>query len=83
MHRIFDSLGGYLPVGSVGPSSIAPLIAKIYDLGPSPLVDLYYDLSYGRRPHILLIISGPSTSSTILEVGRSKLMEQILICKCT
>uniref|UniRef100_B3P6R9 GG12288 n=1 Tax=Drosophila erecta TaxID=7220 RepID=B3P6R9_DROER len=67
MHRIFDSLGGYLPVGSVGPSSIAPLIAKIYDLGPSPLVDLYYDLSYGRRPHILLIISGPSTSSTILE----------------
>ncbi|XP_052859068.1 neprilysin-2 isoform X2 [Drosophila gunungcola] len=67
MHRIFDSLGGYLPVGSVGPSSIAPLIAKVYDLGPSPLVDLYYDLSYGRRPHILLIISGPSTSSTILE----------------
>ncbi|XP_017052824.1 uncharacterized protein LOC108095990 [Drosophila ficusphila] len=67
MHRIFDSLGGYLPVGSVGPSSIAPLIAKIYELGPSPLVDLYYDLSYGRRPHILLIISGPSTSSTILE----------------
>ncbi|XP_017005217.2 membrane metallo-endopeptidase-like 1 [Drosophila takahashii] len=67
MHKIFDSLGGYLPVGSVGPSSIAPLIAKIYDLGPSPLVDLYYDLSYGRRPHILLIISGPSTSSTILE----------------
>ncbi|EDW33859.1 GL21940 [Drosophila persimilis] len=67
MHRIFDSLGGYLPVGSTGPSSIAPLIAKIYELGPSPLVDLYYDLSYGRRPHILLIISGPSTSSTILE----------------
>ncbi|KAH8251704.1 hypothetical protein KR038_004959 [Drosophila bunnanda] len=67
MHHIFDSLGGYIPVGSVGPSSIAPLIAKIYDLGPSPLVDLYYDLSYGRRPHILLIISGPSTSSTILE----------------
>ncbi|XP_033232511.1 neprilysin-2 [Drosophila pseudoobscura] len=67
MHRMFDSLGGYLPVGSTGPSSIAPLIAKIYELGPSPLVDLYYDLSYGRRPHILLIISGPSTSSTILE----------------
>ncbi|KAH8293559.1 hypothetical protein KR054_001588 [Drosophila jambulina] len=67
MHHILDTLGGYLPVGSVGPSSIAPLIAKIYDLGPSPLVDLYYDLSYGRRPHILLIISGPSTSSTILE----------------
>ncbi|XP_068153090.1 membrane metallo-endopeptidase-like 1 [Drosophila tropicalis] len=67
MHRIFDSLGGYLPIGTLGPSSIAPLIAKIYELGPSPIVDLYYDLSYGRRPHVLLIISGPSTSSTILE----------------
>ncbi|SPP83237.1 uncharacterized protein LOC117585670 isoform X1 [Drosophila guanche] len=67
MHRVFDTLGGYQPVGSTGPSSIAPLIANIYELGPSPLVDLYYDLSYGRRPHILLIISGPSTSSTILE----------------
>ncbi|XP_034484934.1 endothelin-converting enzyme homolog isoform X1 [Drosophila innubila] len=67
IHRVFNSLGGYLTVGTVGPSSIAPLAAKIYDLGPSPLVDIYYDLSYGRRPHVLLIISGPSTSSIILE----------------
>lgn len=68
IHRIFDHLGGYLTVGVIGPSSIAPLVAKIYELGPSPLVDIYYDLSYGRRPHVLLIISGPSTSSVILEV---------------
>lgn len=68
IQRVFNSLGGYLTVGTIGPSSIAPLAAKIYDLGPSPLVDIYYDLSYGRRPHVLLIISGPSTSSIILEV---------------
>ncbi|XP_032288951.1 endothelin-converting enzyme homolog isoform X2 [Drosophila virilis] len=67
IHRVFAYLGGYLTVGVLGPSSIAPLVAKIYDLGPSPLVDIYYDLSYGRRPHVLLIISGPSTSSVILE----------------
>ncbi|KAM8703690.1 hypothetical protein ACLKA7_008335 [Drosophila subpalustris] len=67
IQRVFDGLGGYLTVGTIGPSSIAQLVAKIYDLGPSPLVDIYYDLSYGRRPHVLLIISGPSTSSIILE----------------
>ncbi|XP_032593441.1 endothelin-converting enzyme homolog [Drosophila grimshawi] len=67
LHRVFDTLGGYLTVGVIGPSSIASLVAKIYELGPSPLVDIYYDLSYGRRPHVLLIISGPSTSSIILE----------------
>lgn len=66
--RIFELLGGYLTIGTLGPSSIAPLVAKIYELGPNPLVDIYYDLSYGRRPHVLLIISGPSTSSIILEV---------------
>ncbi|XP_064555252.1 uncharacterized protein LOC135440149 [Drosophila montana] len=67
IHRVVAYLGGYLTIGVLGPSSIAPLVAKIYDLGPSPLVDIYYDLSYGRRPHVLLIISGPSTSSVILE----------------
>lgn len=66
--RVFEILGGYLTIGTLGPSSIAPLVAKIYELGPNPLVDIYYDLSYGRRPHVLLIISGPSTSSIILEV---------------
>ncbi|KAH8417114.1 hypothetical protein KR222_003668 [Zaprionus bogoriensis] len=67
LQRVFEILGGYLTIGTLGPSSIAPLIAKVYELGPNPLVDIYYDLSYGRRPHVLLIISGPSTSSIILE----------------
>ena len=66
---VLDQLGGYLPIGALGPSSISQLISKIYLLGPTPLVDIYYDLSYGKRPHVLLIISGPSTSSPILEVS--------------
>lgn len=65
---VLDQLGGYLPIGALGPSSISQLVSKIYKLGPTPLVDIYYDLSYGKRPSVLLIISGPSTTSPILEV---------------
>lgn len=65
---MLEQLGGYLPIGVLGPSSITNLVTKIYELGPSPLVDIYYDLSYGRRPQVLLIISGPSSTAPILEV---------------
>ncbi|XP_055847848.1 endothelin-converting enzyme 2 isoform X2 [Episyrphus balteatus] len=64
---VLEHLGGYLPIGALGPSTIAPLISKIYELGPTPLIDIYYDLSYGRRPHVLLIIGDPGTSAPILE----------------
>uniref|UniRef100_W8BH66 Endothelin-converting enzyme 2 n=1 Tax=Ceratitis capitata TaxID=7213 RepID=W8BH66_CERCA len=64
---VLEQLGGYLPVGAVGPISISSLIKKIYNLGPTPLVDIYYDLSYGRRPQVILIISEPGISSPILE----------------
>ncbi|XP_054746895.1 endothelin-converting enzyme homolog isoform X2 [Anastrepha obliqua] len=64
---VLEQLGGYLPIGAVGPTSISSLISKIYTLGPTPLVDIYYDLSYGRRPQVLLIIGGPVLSAPILE----------------
>ncbi|XP_054082065.1 uncharacterized protein LOC105220076 isoform X4 [Zeugodacus cucurbitae] len=64
---VLEQLGGYLPIGTVGPTSISSLIKKIFKLGPTPLIDVYYDLSYGRRPQVLLIISGPGTSPPILE----------------
>ncbi|KAM7359547.1 neprilysin-like 16 isoform 1-T7 [Cochliomyia hominivorax] len=67
IHLVLEQLGGYLPIGALGPSSISQLISKIYEMGPTPLVDIYYDLSYGKRPHVLLIISGPSATSPILE----------------
>ncbi|XP_046803763.1 uncharacterized protein LOC124419195 [Lucilia cuprina] len=74
---VLDQLGGYLPIGALGPSSISQLISKIYELGPTPLIDIYYDLSYGKRPHVLLIISGPSTTSPILEVFRQNIRNHI------
>lgn len=64
---VLEHLGGYLPIGALGPSTIAPLISKIYELGPTPLIDIYFDLSYGRKPHVLLIIGDPGTSAPILE----------------
>lgn len=60
-----DELGGYLPIGAVGPSSIAPLVSKINKLGPTPLLGIYYDLSYGKQ--IMLIIDGPMEFAPVLE----------------
>ncbi|XP_050338187.1 uncharacterized protein LOC126764541 isoform X5 [Bactrocera neohumeralis] len=64
---VLEQLGGYLPTGTVGPTSISSLIKKMFKLGPTPLIDIYYDLSYGRRPQVLLIIGRPGTSPPILE----------------
>ncbi|XP_055678290.1 endothelin-converting enzyme 2 isoform X2 [Lutzomyia longipalpis] len=64
---LLEGLGGYLPSGSLGPSSIGPLISKIAALGPTPLIGIYFDLSYGRKPQIMLIIDGPTTSAPVLE----------------
>uniref|UniRef100_A0AAG5CQE6 Peptidase M13 N-terminal domain-containing protein n=1 Tax=Anopheles atroparvus TaxID=41427 RepID=A0AAG5CQE6_ANOAO len=65
--RRLDQLGGYLHIGSVGPQSLSPLVVKIQAIGPLPLVGIYYDLSYGRKPQTLLIIDGPNTPPNILE----------------
>uniref|UniRef100_A0A182JUX3 Peptidase M13 N-terminal domain-containing protein n=1 Tax=Anopheles christyi TaxID=43041 RepID=A0A182JUX3_9DIPT len=67
IRRRLDQLGGYLHIGSVGPQSISPLVAKIQAIGPLPLIGIYYDLSYGRKPQMLLIIDGPNTPPNILE----------------
>uniref|UniRef100_A0A182XWP8 Peptidase M13 N-terminal domain-containing protein n=1 Tax=Anopheles stephensi TaxID=30069 RepID=A0A182XWP8_ANOST len=67
IRRRLDQLGGYLHIGSVGPQSISPLVAKIQAIGPLPLIGIYYDLSYGRKPQTLLIIDGPNTPPNILE----------------
>lgn len=73
--RLFlDELGGYLPIGALGPSSISSLVSQINNLGPVPLVDLYYDLSYGKKPQIMLVIDGPSSSPYVLEVYISQLI---------
>lgn len=66
---LVEKLGGYLPLNSLGPKSIANLVTKINEIGPNPLIDIYYDLSYGRKPRVLLIIDGPIDPSHLLEVS--------------
>lgn len=65
-----ERLGGYLPINALGPSTVSPLLVKIMEMGaPLPLLDIYYDLSYGRKPQVLLIIDIPPDVHHILQVG--------------
>lgn len=64
----WEYLGGYLPIGSMGPSSISPLMSKIIKVGPTPLISLYYDLSYGKQPHTMLVVDASTESSPVLQM---------------
>lgn len=64
-----ERLGGYLPINALGPSTVTPLLVEMMDMGaPLPLLDVYYDLSYGRKPQVLLIIDIPPDVHHILQV---------------
>lgn len=63
-----DALGGYLPIGSLGPSSISPLMSAIHRIGPTPLVSIYYDLSYGKQPQIMLVVDGANPAAPALQM---------------
>lgn len=64
----FEYLGGYLPIGSLGPSSISTLMLKMIKIGPTPMISIYYDLSYGKQPHTMLVVGGSSESSPVLQM---------------
>lgn len=57
-----------MPIGSVGPSSMSTLMLKISQIGPTPLISLYYDLSYGKQPHTMLVVDASSESSPVLQM---------------
>lgn len=64
-----EKLGGYMPINALGPSNVMPLLLKMKQFGgPLLLLDIYYDLSYGRRPQVLLIIDIPPDVHYILQV---------------
>lgn len=50
-----------------GPATISGLLLKINEYGPTPLVSIYYDLSYGRKPQSMLIIDSSMESSPVLQ----------------
>lgn len=61
-----QQIGSYMPMSVTGPSTIGGLILKLSDFGPIPLVSIYYDLSYGRKPQAMLIIDSSFESSPVL-----------------
>lgn len=78
-----EKLGGYLPISALGPSTVSPLLVKFSEMGaPIPLLDVYYDLSWGKKPQALLIIDVPMHTSSLLEVSSSlkPLTYIIVIC---
>ncbi|KAJ6638737.1 Tubulin polyglutamylase TTLL5, partial [Pseudolycoriella hygida] len=64
---ILDELGGYLPIGAIGPSKIDNLISKIIHMGPNPLISTYYDLSYGKMPQTMLVVDGSMETTPVLQ----------------
>lgn len=62
-----QQIGSYMPSAVTGPKTIGSLILKISDFGPIPLVSIYYDLSYGRKPQPMLIIDSSLESSPVLQ----------------
>lgn len=62
-----QEIGAYMPMTVTGPAQIGGLILKLSDFGPTPLVSIYYDLSYGRKPQPMLIIDSSLESSPVLQ----------------
>ncbi|XP_055297188.1 uncharacterized protein LOC129565894 isoform X2 [Sitodiplosis mosellana] len=62
-----QQFGLYMPPTVTGPLTIGGLILKLSDFGPIPLVSIYYDLSYGRKPQPMLIIDSSLESSPMLQ----------------
>lgn len=62
-----QQIGSYMPMTVTGPATIGGLILKLSDFGPTPLVSIYYDLSYGRKPQPMLIIDSSLESSPVLQ----------------
>lgn len=67
VHTQFHELGGYLAVHEVAPVSISPLLVQINKLGPMPLISLYFDLSYGKKPQSMLVVDSSLESSAVLQ----------------
>lgn len=60
-------IGSYMPISVTGPATIGGLLNKINEYGPTPIVSIYYDLSYGRKPQSMLIIDSSFESAPVLQ----------------
>lgn len=66
---LMEELGGYLGEGTIGPESLTQIISKIAQKGPNPLIGTYFEMSFGKNPHIMLVIDQPTSSAPVLEVS--------------
>lgn len=62
-----QEIGTYMPMTVTGPATVGGLILKLNEIGPTPLVSWYYDLSYGRKPQPMLIIDSSFESAPLLQ----------------
>jgi hypothetical protein len=68
---VVEHLGGYFPINALGPSNAAMSFSKMllkYS-APMSLIDVYFDLSYGKKPQIIMIIDVPSDITKVLQVS--------------
>lgn len=60
-------LGGYIGINELPPTSIGPLLIQISRIGPMPLLALYFDLSYGKKPQSMLVVDSSLESAAVLQ----------------
>lgn len=66
---MLDELGGYMPIGAIGPHTLSTIMSRISSYGYNALFDMHFDLTYGRKPHIILVIDVPYSSPNMLQVS--------------
>lgn len=66
---MLDELGGYMPLGAIGPHTLSTIMSRISSYGYNSLFDVYFDLTHGRKPQIILVIDVPFASPNALQVG--------------
>lgn len=65
---MLDELGGYMPIGAIGPHTLSTIMSRISSYGYNALFDMHFDLTYGRKPHIILVIDVSYANPNVLQV---------------
>lgn len=45
-------------------------MSAIHRIGPTPLISIYYDLSYGKQPQIMLVVDGANPAAPALQMAQ-------------
>lgn len=67
---MLDEQGGFMAAGAIGPQTLSTIMSRINSYGYNSLFDIYFDLTYGRKPHIILVIDAPYASPNVLQVKK-------------